>query len=94
MIPEYLMTVGYLEKQDLRGSYKGMCYRLHVEPSEVKGQKGTLKVWCWPQPLCFDAVPQEKKQEAAFSFDVAGIDEAGQWLKERYDEGVWKGTVL
>ena len=90
MIPEYLMSVGYLEKQDLRGSYKGMCYRLHVEASDVKGEPGVLKVWCWPQPLCFEAARLESKQEESFSFNAEGIAKAGRWLEERYSAGEWK----
>jgi hypothetical protein len=89
MIPAYLMSVGYLGKQDLKGSYKGMCYRLHAEFPEEKGQQGTLRVWCWPQPLCFDTVPQEQKQEKAFTFDAEGIKEAGDWLEDRYNAGEW-----
>ena len=88
-IPEYLMKTGYLEKQDLRGSYKGMCYRLHAESSVEKGPLDKLRVWCWPQPLCLDAADEESKQSAEFIFAQEGIDEAHDWLSEQYFARKW-----
>ena len=46
-----LMSVGYLEKQDLTGSYRGMRYLLRK-----LGQKEAprLGVVICPQPLCYE----------------------------------------
>ena len=90
-IPDYLMKVGYLKKQDLKGSWRGMCYRLHFEQGEDKAAPGKLAVWCWPQPLCFEAADKEKMQSASFAFSQDGIDEAGRWLAERHEEGTAAG---
>ncbi|WP_434311681.1 hypothetical protein [Hominifimenecus sp. rT4P-3] len=87
-----LMSLGYLKKQNLTGSYKGMRFLLQKQGEDP----ALLKVFIWPQPLGFDAAPAEQKTEKEFSFSDAGIEEALQWLNERYEaeKDLWENAKL
>lgn len=101
-IPAYLMKPGYLEKQDLKGSWRGMRYRLHMAEAEESGgilEKGRaaddteaeragrrLFAWVWPQPLCFEAADGDGMLRSEFPFSREGIDAAGRWLAAQYEE--------
>lgn len=76
-----LMSLGFLEKQNLTGSCKGMRYLLRKQGEET----ARLGVMVWPQPYCSDAAPEELRQTAEFDFSEEGMEAAAQWLNERYE---------
>lgn len=73
-----IMSLAFLKKERFTGSYEGMQYRLE------KAGDGLLAV-IFPGPLCFDATPDEKKENKTFSFDDAGLDAAIAWLNESWE---------
>ncbi len=77
-----LMSTGYLEKQNLNGSYRGMRYRLRKQVGE---EGPCLSVVIWPQPRCFDLAEEESKTEQRFPFSQEGIRQAAVWLNQEYE---------
>lgn len=87
-----LMSLGFLEKQNLTGSYQGMRYLLKKQKEET----ARLIVMVWPQPYCSDVAPEELRQTTDFDFSEEGMQAAVQWLNEQYEvrKEIWENAKL
>ncbi len=87
------MSVGYLEKQNLTGSYRGMRYLLRKQGEKEAPRLGVV---IWPQPLCYEKSAEESRQEAEFDFSQEGISQAAAWLNQQYEahREVWDQARL
>ena len=66
------------------GDHCGMRYRM-----ARTGEKPdfTLTAWVWPEPLSFEATPEERKICAQFPFTEEGHGQAVHWIQEQYETG-------
>ena len=64
------------------GDHKGMRYRMLREGEKPDFQ---IHAWVWPEPLGFEATPEEKKRDAFFPFTEDGRKEAIAWFREQYE---------
>ena len=73
----------YDKKAKLKASYGGMRYQIEqVEEGEEKKLRATV----WPEPFCYEKTPEKKKETKLFVYTEEGLDEAYQWLCEKYQE--------
>ncbi|MCI8951136.1 MAG: hypothetical protein HFG49_14045 [Lachnospiraceae bacterium] len=81
------MPINYLKKESYTGSYQGMRYKMEkVQVGEGEEEKTCLRIFCWPEPYCFDATKDEKKTYMDTSFDEDGINKGIEWLNQEYSE--------
>ncbi len=59
-----------------------MRYMLHQETVE---EEKKLQVYLWPEPFCFEATLEEKKISELFPFSEEGMEQAIDWMNERYE---------
>lgn len=83
----------YEHAQPYLGSHRGMRFRIARDPMEdvslkSADEKGDAKfqIIIWPEPMSFEATPEEDKQMAEFPFTVEGKEEMIKWLNEQYRE--------
>lgn len=76
------LSLNFVEKEDFTGSYQGMRFMLHQETVEDEKK---LKVCVWGEPFGFDATPDEQKLSELFSFSEEGLEQAINWMNERYE---------
>lgn len=76
------LSLNFVKKEDFAGSHKGMRFMLHQET--VDEQK-KLKVYIWSEPFGFEATPDEKKLSELFEFSEDGLEQAIDWMNERYE---------
>ncbi|MBQ3165015.1 MAG: hypothetical protein IJC02_10870 [Lachnospiraceae bacterium] len=76
------LSLNFVKKEDYTGSYKGLRYMLHQETVEDEKK---LRVYIWPEPFGFEATPEEKKQSELFAFTEEGMNQAVEWMNERYE---------
>ena len=79
MITTDSKSLAYIKKDEFKGSYKGMRYRL-------KNQDDKLIAYVWPGPYAFDATDPEKIVHNEFEFTDEGRDQAIDWLNLCYEE--------
>ena len=77
-----LLSLNFVKKEDYTGSYQGLRYMLHQ--ATVEDEK-KLQVYIWPEPFGFEATPEEKKQSELFAFTEEGMNQAVEWMNERYE---------
>lgn len=85
-----ILSLNFLSYEGIyTGDHHGMRYRL-----ARTGEKPdfSLTAWVWPEPLCFEAAPEEKKTAEVFAFTEEGRRESIRWLKEQYETriGEWE----
>ncbi len=83
-----ILSMEYLKKTEFTGCHQGMRYRLEG----ISGEDGKqLKVTVWPEPFNYFKTPDEKKQSALFAFAEEGVEEAVEWMNQRFvqDSGLW-----
>ncbi|MCI8597014.1 MAG: GNAT family acetyltransferase [Lachnospiraceae bacterium] len=73
----------YINRGVYTGSYQGMRYRMCKKTEE--GEEAYLEAVIYPEPYCFEATPEEKKQFHKFPFTEDGFTEAIHWLNEEYE---------
>ncbi len=85
---EDILSMEYLKKTEFSGCHQGMRYRLEGISLEEGKQ---LKVTIWPEPFNFFKTPEEKKQSAFFAFSEEGVQEAVDWMNQRFvqDQELW-----
>lgn len=73
------------------GSYKGLRYRIGIEPLEnvfYKSQedrdKHKIKAYAWPEPDNFATAPEKRSEE--FPYNEEGVVSAVEWLNAQYAE--------
>ena len=76
------MPLAFFKKSAFTGSLNGMRYK--VEKSEKSEEEVVLVAYVWPEPFSFDHTEQDKITQTEFTFDEAGIDNAVDWINERY----------
>lgn len=85
-----VMPIPFLKKEAFTGSYQGMRYRMKKEeiPTEEGSEETTLRlsVHIWPQPFCFDKTDDTQKTQKYFDFSPEGIQEAVNWLNQKYTD--------
>ena len=79
MIEQTAISVNYIKKEPVTGSYKGMRYRM------VK-DKDDMEVTIWPEPYNYITTPEEKKQRKIFPLTNEGKEEAVTWMNEQYEQ--------
>ena len=73
------------------GSCKGMRFRLGLEPLRnihfiplsERDPGDHLLATVWPEPLCFQDTPDEKKVSESFPMSEEGFSAAVEWLNEK-----------
>ncbi len=79
MIDSTTISLNYIKKEPLTGSYKGMRYRLAKVEDEIE-------VYIWPEPFNFITTLEDKKQKKNFSLNNEGKEQAVEWLNLQYVE--------
>lgn len=79
MIDTTTISLNYIKKDQLTGSYKGMRYRLAKVNDEIE-------VIIWPEPFNFFTTSEDKKQKKMFSLNNEGKEEAVEWLNNQYTD--------
>lgn len=77
------LSLNFVKKEDYAGSYKGMRYMLHKEETE---EEKKLKIFLWPEPLCFGSTAPELIISEMFEFSEEGFKEGIDWMNEKYPE--------
>ena len=73
----------YINRGVYTGSYQGMRYRLCKKESEENGKY--IEAVIYPEPLCFEATPEDEKTVQSFPFTEAGFEETVNWLNQEYE---------
>jgi hypothetical protein len=79
MIETNKISLNFIKKEPVTGSYKGMRFRLHKE-------EDLIRTTVWPEPFCYDKTKEEKKTVKDFPLTPEGKEEAVVWLNEQYNE--------
>lgn len=72
------ISLNFIKKEPMSGSYKGMRYVLRKASDEIE-------VCIWPEPYNFLRTAEELKQYKLFPLSAEGKDEAVDWLNEQVD---------
>jgi hypothetical protein len=98
---EDIHTIKYFDYGEaFYGSYKGMRYRVALEPldfilykSKEDKEKYNIRAYAWKEPFSFNEVntDEEKKRIASltcedFEFTEEGIVKAVEWLNIKHEE--------
>lgn len=83
----------YEHGQPYLGSHRGMRFRIARDPMEDvaltppdKKGEAVFEVIVWPEPLCFEATPEEQKTKETFPFDESGKEKVVEWLNRQYQD--------
>lgn len=89
---EYILkssvSLNFIKKEPVTGSYKGMRYRLR------NNGEGKIEACIWPEPYNFLKTGEELKQYKEFELDEEGKDTCVDWLNEQIDvqADLWKSA--
>lgn len=78
MISTLGLSLKALKKEPFSGSHCGMRYYLTLSDDR-------LAVYLYPEPWCFEATPEEKKEKKEFPFTQEGLEEAIAWINESFE---------
>lgn len=78
MISTLGLSIKALKKEPFSGSHCGMRYYLTVSDD-------MLAAYLYPEPWCFEATPEDKKEKKEFPFTQEGLDDAIAWMNARYE---------
>lgn len=78
-IPDSTISLNYIKKEPMSGSYQGMRYLLRRSSEEIEA-------CIWPEPYNFLKTADELKQYKSFPLDAEGKSAAVAWLNEQVDE--------
>lgn len=90
---EYILktsvSINFIKKEPVTGSYKGMRYRL------MNNGEGMIEACIWPEPYNFFKTKDELKQYNTFPLDADGKDACVDWLNEQIDvqSELWKTAL-
>lgn len=79
MIDSNKISLNYIKKEQLTGSFQGMRYRMAKSGDE-------MLVTIWPEPYNYLRTPSETKQNHNFAMTPDGKEEAVQWMNEQYEQ--------
>ena len=76
----------YINRGVYTGSFCGMRYRMSKE-TRTRGEEEekVLALAIYPEPLCFECTPEEKKEYQDFPFTEEGFAQAVAYLNECYE---------
>lgn len=77
-IPSSSISLNFIKKEPMSGSYKGMRYVLRKSGDEIE-------VCIWPEPYNFLRTADELKQFNRFPLDADGKEAAVKWLNEQVE---------
>lgn len=77
-IPSNTVSLNFIKKEPVTGSYKGMRFRLSKSGDEIEA-------CIWPEPYNYIKTSDELKQFSRFSLSEEGKDECVAWLNEQID---------
>lgn len=88
MIEANTISLNYIKKDPVTGSYKGMRYQLMKD-------KDDIEVTIWPEPYNYLKTPEEQKQHIHFPLTNEGKEEAINWMNEQYQaqNALWKHAL-
>lgn len=89
MIDKRLIPYKGLKKEPFSGSHNGMRYLLTGDDGK---DSSNFTVYVYPEPWCFEQTPQEQLETASFPLSEEGLDQAVDWLKEKYETGKERWT--
>ena len=69
----------YIKLEPFTGSYQGMRYRIWTEEEKIFAA-------AYPDEVCFEKTPDEKKTIKEFAFSKEGLDEAVAWLGDEQEK--------
>ena len=72
------ISLNYIKKEPMSGSYKGMRYLLRKSSDDIE-------VCIWPEPYNFLKTSEELKQYNRFPLNQEGKDAAVDWLNEQVE---------
>lgn len=78
MIEPSTISINYIKKEPITGSFQGMRYRMVKTGDE-------MEVIIWPEPYNYVKTPEERKQRKKFSLTQEGKEEAVAWMNEQYE---------
>ena len=86
-IDKVSISLNFIKKEPMSGSYKGMRYVLRKSSDEIE-------VCIWPEPYNFLRTAEELKQYKRFELTEDGKNEAVDWLNEQVDAQapLWKSA--
>ena len=79
MIPTIGLSIKALKKEPFSGSHCGMRYYLNAKDD-------MLYAYIYSEPLCFEATPDDQKEQKDFPFTQDGLNAAVDWLNAIYEE--------
>ena len=80
-VPSSSISLNFIKKEPMSGSYKGMRYVLRRAGDEIE-------VCIWPEPYNFLKTADELKQFKKFPLDADGKEEAVSWINQQYDDHI------
>ena len=87
-VPSSSISLNFIKKEPMSGSYKGMRYVLRRSGDEIE-------VCIWPEPYNFLRTADELKQFKNFPLNDEGKEEAVKWINAQYDDQseLWKKAL-
>lgn len=82
MIDKKLIPYAGLKKEPFSGAHHGMRYFFRGDDGKAST---TFTVFIYPEPWCFEATPDDEKEQANFPLSDEGMDQAIVWLRERFE---------
>ena len=76
-----MISIAFLKKEVFCGSERGMRFRLAKIGEEDKDE---IEAVIWPEPWNYQQTEEDKKERMRFPFTKQGIDQAVEWMNERY----------
>ncbi len=73
------ISLNFIKKEPMSGSYKGMRYLLRKSGDDIE-------VCIWPEPYNFLKTAEELKQYNRFPLTAEGKDEAVAWLNKQVED--------
>lgn len=77
-IKDMEISLNFIKKEPMSGSYNGMRYRLSKAGDEIE-------VCIWPEPYNYIKTKDELKQYAHFPLTAEGKTDSVKWLNEQID---------
>ena len=82
------ISLNFIKKEPMSGSYKGMRYVLRKSGDEIE-------VCIWPEPYNFLKTADELKQFKNFELSAEGKNACVEWLNEQIDvqKPLWESAL-
>ena len=82
-----ILSFGHYSKgKPFTGSFKGMRYRIVKEKAADEDDTDKFRVDLWPEPLCYEATPDDKITVQRFAFTEDGYRDVVRYLNDMYGD--------